>query len=269
MIFASDLDRTLIYSEKFLSDFTGSVKAVEYGKYISWMTEKAAGLLKELFNVLTFVPCTTRTIEQYRRIQFFKDEYVPRFAVVSNGGNIIVDGVVDSDYRKNIEKNLHNSCLPESKLLKEFEKIASNEWANKLINADGLFYYCIVDRVKVPRDETDSFAAWAFEQNWEVSVQGRKLYLVPRVVNKWSAVERIKQLAGEHIVFAAGDSLLDLSMIKCADHAVYPAHGEIYETFGEILSNSGCLAVKATKVSGLAAAEEILEKVRRFQASIN
>ena len=269
MIFASDLDRTLIYSEKFLSDFTGLVKAVEYGKYTSLMTERAVGLLKDLYNILTFVPCTTRTIEQYQRIQFFKEEHVPRFAVVSNGGNIIVDGVVDLDYRENIVRSLQNSCLPESKLLMEFKKIASNEWVNKLINADGLFYYCIIDPAKLPRNETDSFAAWAFEQNWEVSVQGRKLYLVPRVVNKWSAVERIKQLAGEHIVFAAGDSLLDLSMIKCADHAVYPAHGEIYENFGGTLSSYGCLAVEATKVSGLAAAEEILEKVRRFQSSIN
>ena len=270
MIFASDLDRTLIYSEKYLLDFAGPVKAVEYGKYTCLMTERAVVLLKELFTVLTFVPCTTRTIEQYQRIQFFKEEYVPRFAVVSNGGNIVVDGVVDFNYREDIERRLHNSCLPESELLKEFAQIASTEWANKLVNADGLFYYCIVELVKLPRNEIDSFAAWAFEQNWEVSIQGRKLYLVPRVVNKWSAVERIKELTGEQFVFAAGDSLLDLSMIKCADYAVYPAHGEIYENFGETMSiNSGCLAVKATKVSGLAAAEEILEKVRSFQASIN
>jgi hypothetical protein len=265
MIFASDLDRTLIYSERFLPGYIGKVEAVEQGKYISFMTEKSVELITGLFTQLIFVPCTTRTIEQYRRIRFFNRQYIPKFAVVSNGGNIIVDGVVHEGYRNNIAQKLSDNCLAGSQLLKEFEELASGEWSGRLVSADGLFYYCIIDRAKAPLEQIDAFADWALDQNWEVSLQGRKLYLVPRLVNKWSAVEKIKELTGEQVVFAAGDSLLDLSMIENANQAIYPAHGELYERFGKSLLNSRGQSVAATAVAGLAAAEQILLEAARFK----
>lgn len=263
MIFASDLDRTLIYSEKFLQAYDGQVKVVESGRYTSLMTQRATELLHDISRQVTFVPCTTRTIEQYQRIQFFQQECVPQYTVVSNGGNLIVDGVIDQEYRKNINRELKNCCLSAPDLLKEFDKFASDEWANPLRNADELFYYCIVDRAKVPTAEMVSFSAWVRKQNWEMSIQGRKLYLIPAVINKWTAIEKIKQLTGENIVFAAGDSLLDLPMIFGADYSIYPTHGEIYETYGKVNVKASPRYPKceATERSGMIAAEEILEKL--------
>ncbi|MFZ5642851.1 MAG: hypothetical protein ACOY46_04575 [Bacillota bacterium] len=255
MIFASDLDRTLIYSEKFLQDFTGKVTAVESGKYFSYMTERSAVLLKDVAYRAIFVPCTTRTIEQYRRIHFFQDVVTPGYAVVSNGANLLVDGLIDTGYREKIFQLLSNDCMAGEDILKEYNKLASSLWAQPIRNADGAFHYCIIDRDKAPLRELDDFSRWANDQKWEVSIQGRKLYLVPRVINKWSAIKRVVEMTGAEGVFGAGDSLLDLSLIKGADCAIAPAHGELYDQY----SNSGDWLF--TRTSGIIAGEEILDKV--------
>lgn len=256
MIFASDLDRTIIYSNKFLMDFSGQISVVETGKYKSYMTEPAAKLLKEIAGLAFFVPCTTRTIEQYMRIDFFQNKVVPKYAIVSNGANIILDGSLDTAYRRNILQMLSNECMAQQDILKEFSKLACNNWAQPMRHADEVFHYCIIDREKAPRQELDSFSNWANEQKWDVSIQGRKLYLMPKIINKWRALSRVSEMIGDKYIVAAGDSLLDLPLIQGADYALSPAHGELYEQFG-------CSQGHWTFVdqSGLLAGEEILKAV--------
>jgi hypothetical protein len=260
MIFASDLDRTLIYSEKFLKDYPHPVKIVEDGRYTSAMTARAAELLLAIAGLTTFVPCTTRTVEQYRRINFFQQECLPKYAVVSNGGNIIVDGAVDPEYRSRVGRELEDACLPAPHLLQEFQKVCSGDWAAPLKCADELFYYCIIDVLAIPA-ELKHFGLWVSEQNWQMSVQGRKLYLVPGVISKWSALEKVKEMTGQDMVIAAGDSLLDLPLLKNSNYAVFPAHGEIYEHFNQLTCNNPGNISDAykTKASGLSAGEEILD----------
>ena len=256
MIFASDLDRTLIYSEKFLESFLGQVKAAETGQYHSYMTETAAELLKYIAGKLLFVPCTTRTIEQYLRIDFFQTALKPDYAITSNGANLIIGGVVDKGYKETMNRLLMHHCAAGYDILKEFNRLGSDVWAQPLRNADEVFYYCIIEREKIPLKELDSFCNWARGQNWEVSLQGRKLYLVPKVINKWTALKRITEMTGDHRVVAAGDSLLDLPLLQGADYAFIPAHGELYEQLECLLDNW-----LFTESSGLLAGEEILQAV--------
>ena len=73
MLYFSDLDRTLIYSKKFLKEDLKEVPIEKYeGEYISFMTEKSINLLREINEKNIFIPCTTRSIEQYERIDFKK-----------------------------------------------------------------------------------------------------------------------------------------------------------------------------------------------------
>lgn len=255
MIFASDLDRTLIYSDRFLQDYAGQAIAVESGKYFSYMTGRSADLLKAIASRAIFVPCTTRTVEQYQRIQFLKDVLTPGYAVVSNGANLLVNGVLDTGYNKKILQEVVIKCMACEDILKEFAKLANGQWAQPMRNADGVFHYCIIDRDKAPLQELTDFSSWACEQKWDVSVQGRKLYLVPQVINKWSAIKRVLDITGDGGVIAAGDSLLDLPLIRGAGLAISPSHGELYELFG--ISGDWLF----TKSSGIIAGEEILEKV--------
>ncbi|MBI0319957.1 HAD family hydrolase, partial [Streptomyces javensis] len=76
VLVASDLDRTLIYSAAALGLEMPDAEAPRLlcvetyqGKPLSYLTETAAGLLAELVRTSVFVPTTTRTVEQYRRIR--------------------------------------------------------------------------------------------------------------------------------------------------------------------------------------------------------
>jgi len=256
MIFASDLDRTMIYSARFLNDYSGRVKAVETGRYYSYMTELAAELLKRIAGKALFVPCTTRTVEQYRRVEFFQKELKPEYAIASNGANLLVNGVLDTAYRENILALLKSNCAAGRDILKEFNRLEGDGWVQPMRQADGVFHYCLIDRERAPVQELASFSVWANQQRWNVSIQGRKLYLVPQVINKWAALTRVMEITGDNKVVAAGDSLLDLPLMQGANYALSPAHGELYEQFGVTDSNW-----RFTETSGLPAGEEILKIV--------
>ncbi|QXM07170.1 HAD family hydrolase [Crassaminicella indica] len=261
MIFASDLDRTLIYSKKFISNREG-IKLIEKkdDEEISFMTEKAIKELKKLREELLFIPVTTRTIEQYERITLFQEE-VPKYAVVSNGGNILIDGKIDVEWNNSIQRKIKEECLPFEEVLLKFKEIASKEWVIKRRTADQLFTYCIVDRKKMPIEKIYSFMDWLEKRNWKVSLQGRKLYFVPHCVCKWRALQYIKEQENIDFIISAGDSLLDLPMLKRADISFAPAHGEIYKSYR---ADGEAKNIIFTEREGILAAEEILEKINSY-----
>ena len=264
MIFASDLDQTLIYSPKSFRLVAGqdmiAVSAIEMyeGRQISFMADRAMTKLQKIAGASLFVPATTRTIEQYKRISLFHEKVIPMYSVVSNGGNVLINGVVDLVWQRKVKENLEG-CLCLEKMLQSFHEIHHESWAAPVRMADGLFYYCVVEREQVPVRELEDFSLWAEGQNWKVSLQGRKLYLVPQVVNKWAAVAYIRDLVQEKVVIAAGDSLLDLCMLEQADYAMAPCHGELWASHssGKLLMNH----VQFTKQAGILAADNILDHV--------
>lgn len=265
MLFASDLDRTLIYSKKFLpKDEEQIILPVETKKdeIISYMTKTAIQLLKKLKENVLFVPVTTRTIEQYKRIFFITDEIQPKYAIVSNGGNLLIDGEVDQTWRNRIGCQLNEECLDIAKVQERFKEIQSEEWIINHRVADELFSYYIVERDKIPHDELIDFQEWLGENNWDVSLQGRKLYFVPQCVSKGAAIAYIQQKEGTKFITAAGDSLLDLPMLEMADHALCPPHGELNRFIlegGEINGD-----IEITKKEGIFAAEEILKRAEQL-----
>lgn len=155
MLFASDLDRTLIYSKRFVEEMPHQedITTVEQGVFTSYTTKQAAEMLRLISDQVLFVPCTTRIIEQYQRIQFFKNTVVPKYAIVSNGGNLIIDGVLDKNYQQEMSHELAHNSLPAADLINEFRKIGTQNWVEKTKEADQLFYYCLIDRSKAPEDE--------------------------------------------------------------------------------------------------------------------
>ncbi|MEG6615764.1 hypothetical protein V6C27_04890 [Peptococcaceae bacterium 1198_IL3148] len=260
MIFASDLDRTLIYSSRFIAD-GGRHYRVEVGDYASYMTERAAALLQIIADRLIFVPCTTRTVEQYRRVTFVTD-LQPKYAVTSNGGNLLIDGQLDQSYHQEILLKLRD-CAPSADIIKEFNRIVSDAWVIKMKEAEGLFYYCLVDRPALPEPELAQFTSWAATQNWEISLQGHKLYLVPKVINKWAPIAKIMAITGETEVYTAGDSLLDLPLLTATPHHLCPRHGEVFQCYQQQFKGE---KINFTRSEGLKAGEEVLETVLRWSA---
>ncbi|MED4403804.1 HAD family hydrolase [Metabacillus fastidiosus] len=258
MIFASDLDQTLIYSRRaFRTDVAEEeIQLIETleGREISFMTKEAIKLLSELASNILFIPVTTRTREQYKRISIFNNNRFSNYAVTANGGFILREGEVDKEWDKLIQLKLKD-CSYKQDILKKFKEISHDEWVLKERIAEDLFYYFIVDREKIPYDELEMFTTWLETQGWNHSLQGRKLYFVPKPVNKRDAVLYLKQVTNEEFVAAAGDSLLDLCMLENADFSIIPAHGEIHE-----LKNISPNITKASQ-QGIYASEEILKFV--------
>ena len=264
LLFASDLDQTLIYSHRSLinQEINQEILPVEWSgeRVISFMTPSALSALEEISQRALFVPVTTRTKLQYQRINFLGYHITHQYAVTSNGGKIFSEGREDEDWAQYILAG-RDMCMAAQDLIHKFDEIAHPSWVIKDSGklADNLFYYCLIDREKIPLTELAAFKLWASNNQWELSVQGRKLYLVPRNVNKKSAVQYIKDKEGMSRVVAAGDSLLDLDMLKAADLALAPAHGELYSLY--LQGIPGLEKIRFTQISGIEAAEEILESV--------
>lgn len=237
MIYATDLDHTLIYSRsafKLEGKEEPDVRLIETlnGEHISFITERAVDLLEDIARRMTFVPVTTRTIEQYSRITLFQTDIVPKYAVVSNGGHILQEGAADADWHGHVLARIDRECAAWDDVSAEFRRVSDASWVLRGREADGLFYYFIVDVERIPSGVLEEFGAWLDRQGWGMSLQGKKLYFVPKACNKKDAVLHIMEREGDERLAASGDSLLDLSFLEIAEVAIAPAHGEIYDLYG-------------------------------------
>ncbi|MER6049971.1 HAD family hydrolase [Streptomyces sp. NPDC001793] len=232
---ASDLDRTLIYSAAALHldgpDATAPrLLCVEIyqGRPLSYLTETAAALLTELARRTTFVPATTRTREQYRRIRLPGPP--PEFAVCANGGRLLVRGESDPDWQRTVAARIAARCAPLDEIRAHLDRTADPAWLRSARTAEDLFAYLVVERPLLPESWVEELAAWAEPRGWTVSLQGRKIYVVPGPLTKSAAVAEVARRTGAPGILAAGDSLLDADLLLAADRAWRPGHGELADT---------------------------------------
>ncbi|RVU26380.1 HAD family hydrolase [Streptomyces antnestii] len=257
---ASDLDRTLIYSAAALGLTMPDAQAprllcveVYGGKPLSYVTETAAGLLDDLGRATVLVPTTTRTREQYGRIHL--PGPAARYAICANGGHLLVDGVSDPDWRAAVGERLAAQCAPLDEVRAHLVRTADPAWLLKERVAEDLFAYLVVERSLLPEEWVKELAVWAESRGWTVSLQGRKIYAVPKPLTKSAAMREVARRTGADLTLAAGDSLLDADLLLAADRAWRPGHGE--------LADVGWTAphVTALEDRGVAAGETILREL--------
>ncbi len=257
---ACDLDRTLIYSAAALSLTVPDERAprllcveVYQAKPLSYLTEAAAALLAELARHAVFVPATTRTREQYRRVHLPGPP--PAYAICANGGHLLVDGESDPDWHARVRRALEAESASLEEVRARMLAGADPDWLLKERVAEDLFAYLVVDRDRLPDGWVKELEEWAEPRGWTVSLQGRKVYAVPRPLTKSAAVAEIVRRTGARDVLAAGDSLLDADLLLAADTAWRPGHGE--------LADLGWTAphVTALPERGVAAGERVLREM--------
>ncbi len=265
-IFASDLDQTLIYSKRFLENLSNveleKIELVEdkNENIRSYMTKESIENIKKFSKNNIFIPTTTRTIEQYTRIFVFTEIIKPEYVVVSNGGNIIKKGKVDIEWNINIKKKVKENCISGKDILKKYEEISNIEWTSDYREADELFYYFIVQRDKMPYEKIDIFSKWLKKNGWNLSIQKKKMYFVPDVIDKYNAVKHIAQNEEVKHIFAAGDSLLDLGLLNNSDYSFIPNHSEELQ----YLKNESSTKFKFTNKNGIFASDDITDNIFNF-----
>lgn len=224
ILFASDLDNTLIVSHRNRHD--GDV-CVEMNKGIeqSFMTEQGIELLRQVNQRIRFVPITTRSLEQYRRIEW-PEGCEPEYAVTTNGGILLRGGRIDENWLQQISPTLE---IYRAEMQKQQELLAPSDdfLSCRIVDESYLFLYC-TDAADV---EVCLEKYKKNQKKFTVQHLGRKIYLFPPGLGKGEALRRLKEYLGCGYAYAAGDSLIDVSMLNAAD-ASFASH-ELKEKVGK------------------------------------
>jgi len=239
MIFASDLDQTLIYSRNFLSKhyanpaetIENDLRIIEYyqGEPLSYIHNDVVEHLQKLDSLGLFVPVTTRTEEQYKRIDFGKMGIKPQYAITTNGAKVLKDGKVDKNWEALIHTKLKQVSPQAEEISDLIHASIRKEVIKKIRVAENTFTYCVLFRELLQDDELQALSVSFAKEEWSISLQGTKLYFMPSVISKANAMGYVcQQLNLDHYI-AAGDSLLDMPLLMEAKQGIIPEHGEIYD----------------------------------------
>jgi hydroxymethylpyrimidine pyrophosphatase-like HAD family hydrolase len=205
MLFACDLDNTLIHSYKVAKPYDVCVETKD-GKELSFISSEAYALLKDVSEICTLVPVTTRSLEQYRRIDLGISS---KYAIVAHGALLLVDGEVDEQWSQELHRVL-NITLP---------AIEPTEHLIDIRSVENTFIFAKSDD---PQAAVRYLKTFVDSQVLDVCAVHNKVYILPKKLNKGEAVTRLKGRIGNNFLICAGDSELDLSMLKISDMALAP-----------------------------------------------
>lgn len=211
-IFATDLDRTLIYSNRAF-DNNNHFICVEHinAKEITYMTQESISLLHKLKEKVMIIPVTTRSIEQFKRVTIVSDS---KYAITSNGGTILKNGKILKEWKRHISQQLKsidfNEPLKHSPI--------------PLTVIDDVFYYAVIENI-TPINEYLS----RLPEDWHWTIQGKKLYIIPKIVSKENALRYLISLLNPTKTITAGDGQLDINFITLGDLQLVPEQSEAYK----------------------------------------
>ncbi len=209
VVLFSDLDGTLIFSAK-LRQVGDIVIEFKDGEPISCITARQSELFPRLAGV---IPVTTRSVEQYRRIELARFGFSPEYALCDNGGTLLVDGEPDAEW-SGWSRGIFAECEAELSRFRELmEQDPRRSFETRLI--DGLFLFT---KSKEPPQTLEYLGRGELCESF---FTGEKVYVVPKKLSKGEAVKRLAKKLGLSEFAAAGDSLMDLPMLNAAATAVF------------------------------------------------
>ena len=205
ILFACDLDGTLIHSHKVRRDGDICVEIYD-GREQSFISPEALNLLKKIAAQIIFVPVTTRSIAQYRRIFWTKD-FCPEIAVVANGAYLLNGG-----HQENFLREVAEPYRDELEIQHEKYLADTNFKICRIVDESFLFLKC---RDDVAADKN------FFDTSLTVQYTGKKIYLFPPNLNKGAALKLLIKKFSPDKIICAGDSEIDLPMLELADVAFH------------------------------------------------
>jgi hypothetical protein len=261
-VVATDLDGTVLFSERAMA--AGQTRPepadlvavdVDAGRTFAYMTTRAAGRWTDLARAGVVVPATTRSVPQYLRLRLPGPR--PRLAVVCNGARLLVDGESDPVWERTVRQRMAVAAAPFATVWQQATRWHDERGFSAVRAVEEFFVYLTVQQredwlVAFAQEAAD----WARSRGWRVSLQGRKLYLLPVTLDKAAAVAHVAERVCADRVVAGGDSLLDAEMLRAADAAIRPAHGELHVT------GFAAPACRTTSSAGAAAGDEIVDWYR-------
>ena len=214
-ILCTDLDNTIIYSYK--HDIGNEKMNVEIYKEreISFISNHTYELLKKVREEFLIIPTSTRTIEQYERINLKIGTF--KYALVCNGSVLLVDGKKDKDWYEESLRLAKPSNLEVKKALEYLENDKRRTFELRYIEDLFVFTKCYKSETVVNelREYLDKNLVNVFNNK-------EKVYVLPTSLSKGKAIERLRKYLKAEFIIAAGDSEFDISMVEAADVGLVP-----------------------------------------------
>lgn len=206
ILFASDLDNTLLFSHKHAR--AGDV-CVEYldGKAQGFFPPGVIRGLTQINRTMRFVPVTSRSIAQFLRIQF-PPGCVPKYALVANGGLLLRNGAVDPAWQA---RSLALAAPWRGELAKAGELLAQAPLPLRARMVDDLYLFAACDSTA---EAAQALAHVQGRTRLTAELSGRKLYFFPPGLSKGDALMRLREKFAPARVLCAGDSGIDVPMLE-------------------------------------------------------
>lgn len=250
IIFNSDMDNTIIYSYKHDIGKDKICAEIYQEREISFITAKTKELLEKVVDTVLMVPTTTRTIEQYERIDLGIGAF--KYVLACNGGVLLIDGQEDPHWYQDSLKLASEAKTEIQKAIKLLENDINRNFELRYINELFLF-------TKSSQSEaTISLLKGQLDlDKVDVFNNGVKIYVVPKKLDKGTAVIRLKEKLRADYVIAAGDSEFDIPMLEEADYAIAPK--DLFEYGSDKIK-----LVEDNELLSERALEEVLKKSKNF-----
>lgn len=253
-IFFSDLDNTLIYSYK--RDIGGEKIVAEFlnGKEQSYMTKYTYDYLASA-RWLNLVPVTARTRQQFERIVCLK-EFNVKYAIVNNGGKLLIDGAEDKSWSDETWRIAENQLEDLEQAVGILKKLYPEQVFHR---PDPYMCYAKVNALQIsPQSLCGELSREMKGENVTVQFDRSKIYLFASRVNKGNAVKRFRRMAGVGTAVAAGDGIMDVPMLNEADYAmaaeriaknIITPNRVVFE--GEQISDRICKEIQKLHLAGM------------------
>lgn len=217
ILFASDLDNTLLFSWRHRQEGDVCVEWLD-GREQGFCTPGSLAMLAKLNRELLFIPVTSRSVEQYRRIAW-PAACRPRYAVTTNGGILLAEGEVDRQWLARTRELIE----PWQNELRELEIRLTRVPINKRSRmVDDIYLFAACDK----REDAQALGALLKgSTSLDTAVSGRKVYFFPPPLNKGAALGRLKERLRPDKTLCAGDTIIDVPMLAAADLALIPEEG--------------------------------------------
>ncbi|MCC0782247.1 HAD hydrolase family protein [Clostridioides sp. ES-S-0108-01] len=254
MIVFSDLDRSIIYSDKFLNTNSEYTNIEIYReKEISYISLDTINLIKQIQYYGMFIPTTTRTVEQFKRIGFNKYGIHFPWSITSNGGIILKNNEILKSWSERIDK-LKSDYEPIESMIEKFRDYLNIDGITNFKVAEDTFFYIVVDFSKFNLDLIKEYINILESKNWRFYVSGRKIYFIPKEISKENAIKYLTKELEIESFYAIGDSIMDYGMLNISNKAYVLRHGDINKNE---IENSFLLS----SFSGMSGTEEILANI--------
>lgn len=224
--FFCDLDHTLLYSRRVPLPAGSRVVETLSGAPQSFMTERTYKFFRTQAMV-RLVPTTTRSPEQYRRLGVLGGELPISHALICNGGVLLQNGREDMAWREETLTLLAPVLGGLEEARRTVERLAPHAVIH---DVESLFFYLRCDE---PRHLALRIRRALPSGGVQVLHDSRKLYCLPRGLDKGTAVSRFKKRFRVEESLAAGDSEFDVPMLNAVDTALFPPALQNLVTAGE------------------------------------